>query len=118
MSVYDTNRKRNLYSNITTEELIELRKGKCEASGSKCIHKGSQAHHGLIRRDKRKAKWLDVLINKQLVCPVCHTETGYADSEENHIKFYQLQCDRYGEETVENWITSLPYKIPPDVQRG
>jgi len=118
MTVYDTHRKRNLYADITTEELIELRKGRCEAGGPGCIRQGSQAHHGLIRRDKRKAKWLDVLINKQLVCYVCHTETGYADSAENHIAFYQMQCERYGSGTVEHWIADLPYKIPPDVQRG
>jgi len=117
MTVYE-HKKRDLYADIGAQDFAELRKWKCEAKGPNCLGLGSQRHHGLIRRDKRKSKWLDVLINYQLVCRFCHTDSGYADSEENHINFYQLQCDRYGEDEVEAWIESLPYKIPPDVQRG
>ena len=116
MTVYE-HKKHDLYADISAEDLAELRKYRCEAGGPNCIGIGTQRHHGMIRRGK-SAKWLNVLLNYQLVCYVCHTETGYADSEENHIKFYQMQCERYGSGTVEHWIADLPYRIPPDVQRG
>ena len=116
MTVYE-HKKRDLYADISAEDLAELRKYRCEAGGPNCIGIGTQRHHGMIRRGK-SAKWLNVLLNYQLVCYVCHTETGYADSAENHIAFYNLQSDRYGEDVVESWIDSLPYRIPPDVQRG
>ena len=118
MTVYDTNRKRNLFADISAEELAELRHYKCEAKGNNCVNHGTQRHHGLIRRSKRFVKQLDVLINYQLVCYVCHVETGYADSEENHINFYQRQCDRYGKQLVDDWVDSLGFKIAPDVQKG
>lgn len=102
MSVYD----RKIYDplkDIGTEELAELRKYRCEVRGDGCIGRGTQRHHGLIRRSIRKPE-LDALINYQLTCYVCHTQTGYADSKANHDRFYQMQCDRYGKEFVDRWI--------------
>ena len=98
MTVYLPNRRRDPFKNITTEELMELRKHRCEARGPQCTGRGCQTHHGLRRRDKRFQTVLNVLINYQLVCEVCHTETGYADSKENHEKFLELQKERYGKD--------------------
>jgi len=97
MTVYDTNHRRDPFKHITTEELMELRGYRCEARGPQCTGRGCQAHHGLRRRDTRFQTVLNVLINYQLVCEVCHTGTGYADSKENHEKFLQMQRDRYGD---------------------
>ena len=100
MSVYNTNRRHDPFKDIDAEELARLRKFKCEARGPHCVELGTQRHHGLVRCDNRRgkpfAKLLDVLINYQCVCYVCHTETGYADSTENHDKFLELQRERYG----------------------
>jgi len=113
--VYDTNRTRDPFKDISATELAEMRGYVCEICNKR---RGTQRHHGLVRRNKRYKKQLDVLINYQLACHTCHTETCEADSKENHINFYRIQCNRYGKEVVDNWIKSLPYKIPPDVQRA
>ena len=97
MTVTLPNKRRNPFANIGTDELIELRR-RCEARGPGCLGAGQQAHHGLVRRDRRFAKQLDVLINFQCVCWVCHTGTGYADSKENHEKFEAMQRERYGDD--------------------
>ena len=114
MSVYNTHRARDPFKDISAEELAELRGYKCEVryNGKKCERRGTQRHHGLLRRGK---SFLNVLINYQLVCPICHTETGRADSRENHIYFYILQSRRYGKSVVDNWMSGLPFKVRPDV---
>lgn len=88
---------------ISLYDFLELRHYKCEVRGPHCAMVGSQRHHGLIRRSKRNPE-LDALINYQCTCYVCHTETGHADSRENHDKFYELQCERYGKGIVDRWI--------------
>ena len=114
MMVYNTHHQRDPFKDISAEELAELRGYKCEVryNGKDCERRGTQRHHGLIRTGKG---FLDVLINYQLVCMTCHTDTGRADSKENHVYFYTLQCDRYGKEVVDNWIGGLPFKVRPDV---
>lgn len=97
-SVYLTHRRRDPFKDISDIDFATLRKFKCEARGPKCVGIGTQRHHGLVRRDKRFAKQLNVLINYQCVCHVCHTQTGYADSKENHDKFLELQRERYGKD--------------------
>ena len=96
MSVYLTNRRRDPFADISADDFLRIRKYRCEARGLHCIKLASQRHHGLVRRSRRYNKQLNVLINYQAVCHVCHTETGYADSKENHEKFEQMQRDRYG----------------------
>lgn len=109
MTVYDTHRKRDPFADIGAQDFAEYRKWKCEADGEGCLGLGSQRHHALIRRDRR-FPWLNVLINYQLVCRVCHTETGYADSKENRDRFYEIQCERYGKDVVDNWIDNCRSK--------
>ena len=96
MSVTLPYQRRNPFADIQADELAELRRYRCEVRGNGCTGRGSQRHHGLVRRDRRFAKQLDVLINYQLVCPICHTVTGAADSRENHERFEEIQRERYG----------------------
>ena len=101
MSVYI--QKYDPEKDIGAQDFAELRKWRCEVKGPKCVGLGTQRHHGLIRRSIRKPE-RDALINYQLVCYVCHTQTGYADSKENHDKFYEKQCERYGKDFIDRWI--------------
>jgi hypothetical protein len=106
MSVYNTHRKRDLFADISAADLIELRGYMCEICEER---HGTQRHHALVRRDYRFRE-LDVLINYQLVCEVCNTETCEADSKDNRLNFYLLQCDRYGKNVVDDWYDGLPFK--------
>lgn len=92
------------FGNPGAEELAEARGWVCEVCGKR---RGTQRHHALFRTDRR-FPMLDVAINYQLVCPVCHTETGEADSRQNRLTFYEKQCERYGKGVVDGWIDSLP----------
>ena len=96
MSVYLTNKRRDPFQDIDPQDFAELRKWKCEVKGPHCTGFGSQRHHGLVRRDSRFEKQLNVLINYQNSCENCHTGTCYADSQENHEKFLEMQRERYG----------------------
>lgn len=101
MSVYI--QRHDPEKDIDAEALAELRGYRCEVRGPKCAGRGTQRHHGLIRRRLRSPE-RDALINYQLACYVCHTQTGFADSKENHESFYQMQCERYGKDFVDRWI--------------
>lgn len=108
MSVYITPRQINPFADVDIEEFIRLRP-RCEVRGSRCLGRASQRHHALFRRDKRYPQ-LDCGMNYQAVCENCHTGTGEADSTENKYTFYDVQCARYGKETVDGWIDSLDMK--------
>jgi len=108
VTVYVTPRVLNPFSNPDITEFLRLRPD-CEVKGEQCQGRASQRHHALFRRDKRFPQ-LDCAMNYQAACENCHTGTGEADSYENKMRFYQIQCDRYGKERVDGWIESLPLK--------
>ena len=63
------------------------------------------AHHALLRRDKRNQA-LDVPENIALVNHQCHM-SGDCDTPEFRRTFWTRQCNRYGAEHMELWLAGL-----------
>ena len=81
----------------------------CECCG---VAPAEEAHHMLYRKDNRTkgAKaLLDLPYNLMLVCKDCHA--GPAKTHENKVRFWNVQCKRYGREVMLQWHMDLPYKI-------
>jgi hypothetical protein len=92
---------------ITVIELREKRKTRlCEWCRKR---EGTQRHHALLRRSKRFPE-LDHEYNLMLVCPYCH-QVGEVDSKEARRLFWTMQCNRYGELNMLDWLDSLPLKV-------
>ena len=93
-----------------TAQLLMQERGitTCEVDG--CDRPGVQGHHCLYRKDKRYPE-LNVSENFQLVCYICHHVTGAADSWENRLRFWGLQCDRFGHDHMVAWHNALPLKV-------
>jgi len=73
---------------------------------------GEEGHHCLYIKDnknKKAKKLLDLTYNLQLVCHACHA--GPAKTHENKVRFWNMQCKRYGREVMLKWHMDLPYKI-------
>ena len=81
----------------------------CECCG---VAPAEEAHHCLYRKDNRTKgakELLDLRYNLMLVCHACHA--GPAKTHENKVRFWNMQCKRYGCEVMLKWHTDLPYKI-------
>jgi len=93
--------------------VIELYNKIVEKRGIFCEYcharKGTTLHHCLYHR-KKGAAFLDCEENLELLCSECHSK-GVVNSFEHRIDFYNVQCQRYGKEHMENWNNSLPLKV-------
>jgi len=81
----------------------------CECCG---VTPAEEAHHCLYRRDlKNKAagKVLNETYNLQLVCKECHSRV--AKHHANKVRFWRMQCARYGKDRMLDWHKRLPYKV-------
>jgi hypothetical protein len=81
----------------------------CEYCG---IRAATDGHHCLIHRMK-KFKELGLPQNIMWVCNQCHLHNGELNSWEFRVRFWDTQCDRYGKETMVEWLNTLPLKIKP-----
>jgi len=77
-------------------------------------HEGRQArsvdlHHGIIGKDKRFRKWLNVEINYQPACAYCNRER-VADTYFNRMYWLEFQCRAKGRRLVRAWLDSVPKK--------
>ena len=89
--------------------IIERKTAVCECC---CAAPAEQAHHCLYGKDnKNKAakKLLNMTYNLMLVCAACHSRA--AKSHENKVRFWKMQCERYGEKVMIEWHNKLPYKV-------
>ena len=86
----------------------------CECEG--CNNPAEQCHHCLYRRDKRYPE-LNTDENFQLVCYECHFVTGKADSFENRVYFWKVQCERYGADHMILWHDNLRLKVKERIYR-
>jgi len=80
----------------------------CECEG--CNNLAEQAHHCLYGRSKRYPD-LNADENFQIVCHVCHFETGAANSWENRHYFWGVQCERFGYQHMVDWHNNLRLKV-------
>ena len=86
----------------------------CECEG--CNNPAEQAHHCLYRRDKRYPELNDDE-NLQLVCYYHHMVDGTADSWENRVWFWGVQCERYGADHMIEWHDNLRLKVKERIYR-
>ena len=96
----------------TALKLIEERGNLCEVCG---IRQGTEAHHCIYRRDKHQPR-LNDKENLELVCRICHAN-GSADSWDNRINFWQVQCTRYGASHMKEWHDKIDYKVKETLYR-
>lgn len=89
------------------QKIIDERGPLCESGSGKIGH---DLHHCLFRRQKRFAAHLDVPENLMLVNHYDHID-GKFDTFGWRVKFWEIQCRRYGLEHMEAWILSLPPKL-------
>ena len=68
--------------------------------------RGHDLHHCLFRRNKRLAAYIDVEENFMLANHQDHLD-GKFDTLEWRRRFWEIQCKRYSEEHMQNWIMSL-----------
>ena len=84
--------------------LIDERGSLCE----RCrINNATDLHHSLIGRMKRKPE-LNVEYNAELLCKECHANKG---NYLQRYRFWQKQCQRYGEEVMREWYDGLSLLI-------
>ena len=86
---------------------IEARGPMCEICGER---PAEHRHHALYGRAKRYPELNDER-NIQIVCVVCHLYTGAADTWDNRMNFWLVQCDRYGKADMIAWHEGLPMKV-------
>ena len=89
------------------QKIIDERGPFCESGSGK---RGHDLHHCLFRRNKRFAAYIDVEENYMLANHQDHLD-GKFDTLEWRRRFWEIQCKRYGEEHMRNWIMSLPAKL-------
>jgi len=98
---------------ILKQELLEKRGGFCECG---CGKQGHDAHHAFIHHIKRKGKTKYKELNdpRNLII-VNHDEhiNRKFDTRAWRIKFWKIQVNRYGEDSMMEWLNSLPEKIKP-----
>lgn len=70
-----------------------------------------QRHHCLVPDRKRFHEEVTVKENLMAVCAYCHTGICVLDRREVRIWFYDVQCNRYGVDHMEDWLKSLPAKL-------
>ena len=90
----------------------------CECEG--CERPGEEAHHvfyGGKKRGKHKMPELDMDMNLQVVCKICHGITGKAKSFENKEYFWGIQCERYGHQPMIEWHDNLRLKVKERIYR-
>lgn len=99
-----------MFNNATPTALRLMRdrdRTVCEVEG--CDRPAVHAHHCLHKRAKRYPQLNDDE-NLQLVCYVCHMINGKADSWENRLHFWGVQCERYRRSHMVEWYSELPLK--------
>jgi len=93
---------------ITIFDLRRERGVLCEWCGER---EAIERHHALIHDIKR---WHDILTVKENImqaCEVCHRGECVLNGYDVRVKFWQIQCARYGVEHMEDWVNSLPVKL-------
>jgi hypothetical protein len=90
------------------ETLRKERGGLCECG---CGEEWTDCHHMLIHRMKDRP-WLDCRENIMVLNHSCHMSnrlSGY----KSRVEFWKVQCVRYGEEHMLEWLDRIPLKVKP-----
>jgi len=93
---------------VDKEQLIRKRGFLCE-----CCKKAraTELHHCLIRRMKGHPE-LDVEENLTCVCTACH-QGGGVNGYLFRQRFWLIQCQRYSELHMLEWLHGLPLRVKP-----
>ena len=69
-------------------------------------------HHCIVSkgqaRNRKFHKHLNVIENALEVCSDCHVG---ADAYNVRLMAWQIQCQRYGRERINDWYDNLPFKV-------
>ena len=95
------------------QDLIERRGWMCQWCK---IRPATDLHHALIGRMKGHPE-LDCEENYMTACAKCHTGDELLDTQEVKIWFWNVQCQRYGLDHMQEWVKSLPLKVKPAMYR-
>ena len=88
--------------------MTERNQPTCEVLG--CDNPAEEAHHVFYGRKKGHPE-LDTDENFQLVCQDCHKYSGKAKAFVNKVLFWQVQCERYGEDRMLTWHNGVNLKV-------
>ena len=112
-----------IWRRFLRRELAHDRKPKCERAGCRNdVRKvGFNIHEGIVKKNEISESvpsWWEIFseYNCFILCVSCHMNKGPPRSE-----FYKMAVRRYGEEAVNEWLESLPFKHvfqPPEEDNG
>jgi hypothetical protein len=93
--------------------LFEQRKGLSDLSGKPLALTGFHMHEGIFPRSHVSAsvRW-NYLIFSGVNCFLLTPEEHIPDPPDRTL-CYWIACKRYGQEYVDRWIDSLPFKVRP-----
>jgi hypothetical protein len=86
------------------QSLIAERGELCECG---CGRKATEVHHCLIHTMKKYHNILTCEENCMLLARECHS-SGEWNSYEGRVKFWGMQCKRYGKKHMILWLENLP----------
>lgn len=95
-------------SKIDRNDFILLRGGCCEGCGST---KELTIHHMLIedlKKKGKKIKELQYVMNLMVLCKHCHVDLRLYKGYDERVKYWWIQCKRYGHDKMVEWIKSVP----------
>lgn len=97
---------------VLRARLFELRKGLSDLTG-KPLADGFHMHEGIFPRSHVSAsvRW-NHLIFSGVNCFLLLPEEHIPDPPDRTV-CYWIACKRYGQEYVDRWIDSLPFKVRP-----
>lgn len=79
-----------------------------------CGHKAHHLHEGILWRSQVQGFAFPVRLRVFAECnvfPICRT---CHESPPPRQFFFDLACEKYGEEAVRRWYRSFVWKVPPD----
>lgn len=91
--------------------LFDVRKGRSDLT-LRSVSRGFDVHEGLIPRRliPHSVSW-QWMIFSSINCMMLLSEEHYP-LPPSRIEAYWLSCVRHGKEVVDNWVDSLPWKVP------
>lgn len=87
----------------------------CEVRG--CTNRATQAHHAIVKRDRRFSHDVDHLYNVQMVCWKCHMG-GLTDTLPNFERALKASVARYGRDNMIDWLEGFSPKKRPSTEKA
>ena len=107
MAVYRTPGQIDPFSNPTAYDLADARGWLCECGCGEHVNNygGPERNHAIVPDRKRYHTQVSCAWNYQLVAKDHHEGEHTLP---NRLKFYRVQCNRYGKTTIDGALEQLP----------